>query len=60
MPGFLDTLEFVTDEAYQDNLVHNEIEVEFKAWGLSFRDVFVALGRLPGDDLGYDCSGVVT
>lgn len=60
MPGFLDTLEFVTDEAYQDNLAHNEIEVESKAWGLSFRDVFVALGRLPGDDLGYDCSGVVT
>ncbi|KAK8057982.1 polyketide synthase PksD [Apiospora phragmitis] len=30
----------------------DEIEIEAKAWGLNFRDVFVALGRLPGDDLG--------
>ncbi|KAI0840156.1 KR-domain-containing protein [Hypoxylon sp. FL0890] len=35
------------------------IEIQTKAWGLSFRDVFVALGRLDGGDLGIDCAGVV-
>lgn len=37
----------------------NDIEIELKAWGLNFRDVFVALGRLFGDELGYDCAGIV-
>ncbi|KAG8158415.1 hypothetical protein KVR01_011537 [Diaporthe batatas] len=59
-PGFLDSLEFVKDPAYREDLLPDEIEVDAKAWGLSFRDVFVALGRLPGDDLGYDYSGVVS
>lgn len=59
-PGFLDSLEFVRDPNYRDELLPKEIEVEAKTWGLSFRDVFVALGRLPGDDLGYDYAGVVS
>ncbi len=58
--GFLDSLEFVEDEAQKADLGPYEVEVEAKAWGLSFRDVFVALGRLDGDELGYDFAGVVT
>ncbi|KAK3937139.1 hypothetical protein QBC46DRAFT_294875 [Diplogelasinospora grovesii] len=58
-PGFLDRLEFVEDASYHAELGPEEVEIEAKAWGLSFRDVFVALGRLEGDDLGYDCAGVV-
>lgn len=58
-PGFLDSLEFVEDPIHPIELDPDHIEVEAKAWGLSFRDVFVALGRLPGDDLGYDYAGVV-
>lgn len=60
-PGCLDTLEFVHDPVHGRPLGHNEIEIEARAWGLSFRDVFVGLGRLTGDgDLGYDCAGVVS
>lgn len=60
-PGFLDSLEFVQDQVYETALGHDEIEIEAKAWGLSFRDVFVGLGRLANDDdLGYDFAGVVT
>ncbi|KAI0025053.1 hypothetical protein F4780DRAFT_768373 [Xylariomycetidae sp. FL0641] len=61
MPGFLDTLEFVetahssVDPTWPDL----EVEVEVKAWGLSFRDVLLALGRLEGD-FGFDFAGVVT
>ncbi|KAK6193076.1 hypothetical protein LQW54_012822 [Pestalotiopsis sp. IQ-011] len=57
--GMLDTFEFVEDVTYQLELQSNEVEIEAKAWGLSFRDVFVALGRLDGNDFGYDCAGVV-
>lgn len=57
--GFLDTLEFIDDHRHQDDLGPFEIEIESRAWGLNFRDVFVALGRLPGDDIGYDCAGIV-
>ncbi|KAI0010005.1 hypothetical protein F4779DRAFT_331916 [Xylariaceae sp. FL0662B] len=59
-PGFLDTLEFIEDGAYGKDLGPYEVEIEPRAWALNFRDVFVALGRLPEDGLGYDCAGVVT
>ncbi len=57
--GFLDTLEFVED-LRQDDLGPYEVEIQLRACALNFRDVFVALGRLPGTGLGYDCAGVVT
>lgn len=58
--GFLDTLEFVEDDSTQTELGPFEVEIESRSWGLNFRDVFVALGRLPGEDLGVDCAGIVT
>ncbi|KAI1817163.1 hypothetical protein GGS20DRAFT_582671 [Poronia punctata] len=63
-PGFLESLEFTEEACFpsgdDDDLDPYEIEIESKAWALNFRDVFVALGRLPGDGLGYDCAGIVT
>ncbi|KAH7304313.1 hypothetical protein B0I35DRAFT_484602 [Stachybotrys elegans] len=59
-PGMLDTLRFVEDESYSDRLGPDELEVEAQAWAVSFRDVLVALGRVPGDDLGWDYAGIVT
>jgi NADPH:quinone reductase-like Zn-dependent oxidoreductase len=63
-PGSLETLSYVDDTKYRSApLGPNEVEVEAKAWGLNFRDVFIALGRLPGEikeGLGGDCAGVVT
>ncbi|KAI0418238.1 hypothetical protein F5X98DRAFT_123264 [Xylaria grammica] len=57
--GFLDTLEFVED-IHEEDLGAYEVEIQLRACALNFRDVFVALGRLPGEGLGYDCAGVVT
>lgn len=57
--GFLDTLEFIDDKAAYEDLGPFEIEIETRAWGLNFRDIFVALGRLPGEDPGADCAGTV-
>lgn len=59
--GSLDSLEFIKDPSHGTPLGHGEIEIEAKVWGLFFRDVFVGLGRLSGDDdLGFDCAGVVS
>ncbi|KAI1410735.1 hypothetical protein F5Y13DRAFT_201943 [Hypoxylon sp. FL1857] len=58
--GMLDTLEFVEDVTPQLEMAPEEVEIEAKAWGLFFRDVYVALGRLEGNDFGFDCAGVVT
>ncbi|KAI2601756.1 KR-domain-containing protein [Hypoxylon sp. NC1633] len=59
-PGMLDTLRFVEDLAYQGGLASGEVEIEAVAWPISFRDVFVALGRLDMEGLGVECAGVVT
>lgn len=59
-PGALDSLQFVEDTAYGAELGPCEVEIEAKAWGLNFRDVLIALGREDEDELGADCSGIVT
>ncbi|RYP13408.1 hypothetical protein DL767_010766 [Monosporascus sp. MG133] len=65
-PGVLDTLQFVEDEAFRDQIavdpgeLHpDEVEMEAKTWAVSFRDIFIALGRLPGHTLGFECAGIV-
>ncbi|RYP49220.1 hypothetical protein DL768_005037 [Monosporascus sp. mg162] len=65
-PGMLDTLRFVEDAQYarlKDDAVTlkpHEVEIEAKTWPVSFRDVFIALGRLGQEGLGFECAGIVT
>ncbi|KAI1459907.1 hypothetical protein F4805DRAFT_35615 [Annulohypoxylon moriforme] len=59
-PGSLDSLQLVEDTARQIELLPHEVEIEAKSWGLNFRDVLCALGRLEDKELGVDCAGVVT
>lgn len=59
-PGMLDSLQLFEDMACKHDLGPNEIEIEARAWGLNFRDVFIALGRLDNKKLGSDCAGVIT
>ncbi|KAI0008226.1 hypothetical protein F4779DRAFT_642004 [Xylariaceae sp. FL0662B] len=60
--GTLDALQLVEDTAVHQTvpLRPHEVEIEAKAWGLNFRDVLCALGRLEDRELGLDCAGVVT
>ncbi|KAK3307247.1 uncharacterized protein B0T15DRAFT_553735 [Chaetomium strumarium] len=59
--GQLETLQFREDPAYYDELGPTDVEVEAKVWGVGFRDVFLALGRLEDeDDFGADCAGITT
>ena len=58
--GQLETLQFREDLAYYDELGPTDVEIEAKVWGVGFRDVFLALGRLDENDFGADCAGIVT
>jgi NADPH:quinone reductase-like Zn-dependent oxidoreductase len=58
--GTLDTLQFVEDPVYSHNLGTEEVEIEAKAWGVNFRDILIALGRIDEKDFGYDTAGIVT
>ena len=58
--GTLDSLCFTEDAVYETELAADEVEIEAKAWGVNFRDVLQALGRLEERTFGYDCAGIVT
>lgn len=58
--GQLETLHFREDLEYYHELGSADVEIEAKVWGVSFRDVFLALGRLDEDDFGADCAGIVS
>lgn len=58
--GSLETLQFVEDKDYYTELGPSEVEIEARAWGVNFRDMFGALGRLQEDGFGTDCAGTVT
>lgn len=59
--GLLNTLHFqqhrLMDEAQA--LKPDEVLIEVRAAGLNFKDVLVALGSVPWEPLGKECSGVV-
>ncbi|KAI1824650.1 fatty acid synthase S-acetyltransferase [Xylaria intraflava] len=61
-PGALDSLQFIEDTVMSSHaqLEPHDVEIEAKAWALSFRDLFIALARLEGEELGFECTGVVT
>ncbi|OTA80299.1 hypothetical protein M434DRAFT_401803 [Hypoxylon sp. CO27-5] len=65
-PGMLDTLRFIEDTQHdhgegnaEEALKPQEVEIEAKAWPISFRDVFIAMGRLGQEELGFECAGIV-
>jgi NADPH:quinone reductase-like Zn-dependent oxidoreductase len=59
-PGILDSLQFVDRSHIQDAPGADEIEIQVKACGLSFRDVLAALDELSESHLGSECSGIAT
>ncbi|ETS76597.1 hypothetical protein PFICI_11984 [Pestalotiopsis fici W106-1] len=60
-PGMLDSLRFVEDPSYNDDLADDDVEIDAEAWPVSFRDVFSALGKVGnGKHLGWECAGIVT
>ncbi|KAI0469823.1 hypothetical protein GGR56DRAFT_160663 [Xylariaceae sp. FL0804] len=59
-PGMLDTLQYVEDSSfYSSELGAEEVEIKATAWAVNFRDALAALGRLEGEELGFECVGEV-
>ncbi|KAI0451923.1 hypothetical protein F5B21DRAFT_485082 [Xylaria acuta] len=59
-PGMLDSLRFIEDTTHEVDLKPDEVEIEATSWPVSFRDVFVGLGKLGDEQPGYECAGVIT
>jgi NADPH:quinone reductase-like Zn-dependent oxidoreductase len=59
-PGLLSSLRFVDDPPAQPTIQHDQIEIEARAYGINFKDVFIALGQmLPGVNMVGEVAGVV-
>jgi len=60
-PGLLSSLRFAQDSIPSQPLGPDELQLEARAYGVNFRDVFIALGQmLPGLPMVGECSGTVT
>ncbi|PYI13892.1 KR-domain-containing protein [Aspergillus violaceofuscus CBS 115571] len=59
-PGLLNSLVFTEYPTIDDALADDCVEIEPCAFGLSFRDIMVALGQLDETRMGFECSGVIT
>lgn len=59
-PGSLDSLVFDDDNSLREPLAHDQVEIHVKAYGINFKDVFIALGRMKGSDsMAGECTGYI-
>lgn len=59
--GLLSSLRFVEDKKANTPLAPGEIQIQSHAFGLNFRDVFIALGQMtPRSVMAGECAGIVT
>lgn len=59
-PGLLSSLRFVDDDVAATPLEPFELELEARAYGINFKDVFIAMGQMvPGVTMTGECAGVV-
>lgn len=59
-PGLLSSIHFVPDMVPSCPLGREQIQIDSQAFGINFRDVFVALGQLSLATFMGECAGVVT
>ena len=59
-PGALDTVHFEDDQLSHTPLPNDQVEIQVKAIGINSRDAETAMGHLSNDELGMECSGIVT
>jgi NADPH:quinone reductase-like Zn-dependent oxidoreductase len=59
-PGLLSSIHFVQDTVPSLPLDSEQIQIDSQAFGINFRDVFVALGQLSLATFMGECAGIVT
>ena len=58
-PGLLGSIEYCADTNALQQIASDEVMVQVKAIGLSFRDYQITAGQLNENELGMECSGIV-
>lgn len=59
-PGLLSSLRFVDDDVPSKLMGPYDLELEAKAHGINFKDVFIAMGQMvPGVTMAGECAGIV-
>ncbi|KAI4151954.1 MAG: hypothetical protein LQ340_003186 [Diploschistes diacapsis] len=59
-PGLLDSMIFVDDDVARTDLCPDEVEIKARAYGINFKDVFIALGQMREQEMTGECAGIVT
>ena len=59
-PGFLDSMIFCADPKSSTDLAPDEVEIQVQSVGLNTKDCLTALGKIPDNVLGHECSGIIT
>lgn len=61
VPGLLNTIRFVDNEDMLDKLGPDEVQIQARAYGVSFKDVSIALGHMvPGTNMTGEVAGLIT
>ena len=60
VPGSLESMRYIKDCQPGTPLAHDEVEIRVEAVGVNFKDILIALGRVPEAELGSECAGTVT
>ncbi|KAK5653765.1 hypothetical protein OQA88_7922 [Cercophora sp. LCS_1] len=60
-PGLLNTMRFTDNDKMAEPLGADEVEIQARAYGVNFKDVFLALGQMaPGTEGTGEVAGVIT
>lgn len=59
-PGLLQSITFIDSSTTSKPLGNDEVEIEVHTTGMNFKDIMIALGQIQHQELGFECSGVIT
>ncbi|KAJ5484831.1 hypothetical protein N7539_004819 [Penicillium diatomitis] len=58
--GGLDGFYFTDDDVRERPVREGFIEIQVCYSGLNFKDIMMVMGEVPGNDIGIECSGIIT
>ncbi|KAL8668446.1 MAG: hypothetical protein Q9168_006926, partial [Polycauliona sp. 1 TL-2023] len=59
-PGQLQSITFVDSHLTAEPLGDDQVEIDVQATGVNFKDVMIGLGQIQHQELGFECSGLIT
>ena len=59
-PGLLQSITFIDSSITSKPLGDQEVEIEVHSTGMNFKDIMIGLGQIQHQELGFECSGIIT